>query len=175
MEIRVILEKKIMSSRYEILVLLSEACIYERYCVSRNFTLMFTIKENYLVKLSEWNCSWCITVCLRSPVKSTCTMLVWQLGKIKKNVWLIQHFLINILLNLFAVTDQFFSNMAYLGEYKGCLTLRDIIYTQDKQLNHLSTEGQIFDCQYFLLKNLQSKGKVMRNLHVLRYGEVMVS
>lgn len=53
MEIRVILEKKIMSSRYEILVLLSEACIYERYCVSHNFTLMFTIKENYLVKLSE--------------------------------------------------------------------------------------------------------------------------
>ena len=53
MEIRVILQKKIMSSRYEILVLLSEACIYERYCVSHNFTLMFTIKENYLVKLSE--------------------------------------------------------------------------------------------------------------------------
>lgn len=53
MEIRVILEKKIMSSRYEILVLLSEACIYERYCVSHNFILMFTIKENYLVKLSE--------------------------------------------------------------------------------------------------------------------------
>ena len=53
MEIRVILQKKIMSSRYEILVLLSEVCIYERYCVSHNFTLMFTIKENYLVKLSE--------------------------------------------------------------------------------------------------------------------------
>lgn len=52
-EIRVILEKKIMSHRYEILVLLSEACIYERYCVSHNFTLMFTVKENYLVKLSE--------------------------------------------------------------------------------------------------------------------------
>ena len=53
MEIRVILEKKIMSRRYEILVLLSEACIYERYCVNHNFTLMFTMKENYLVKLSE--------------------------------------------------------------------------------------------------------------------------